>query len=472
MLWEPARLQHVRKLLAHVDEKPSDQRARIRARDEIMVWIYNNPFPRGMHYRSVMECGLRIPVFVHALVLLDDLSDHDRKLIVRTVYEHAWLISRNLSLYSSLGNHTVCEAVGLVHAGAMFRDTAQGKDWLAQGIRLLDQELGHQVLEDGGPAEQSLSYHRFVLDLYWMAVGLLEKNGLHDCQAWKQGLVMGERFLAAFTDEKGCMPSIGDSDDGHAVAPGLAPERPAVADDGKPCASFPVSGYTIIRGKGRTRLVFDHGPLGMAPLYNHGHADALSVLLYKDDVPILVDPGTFRYNGVPRGRRYFKGTRAHNTVTVDGLDQAVQETGFIWSSPYDVDRFEVREGPSRVEVRARHNGYARLRDHVWHTRVVKIEGTRYTIVDTFEGTGVHDYELNFHLHPDAVAVPDGSVWVIRNSRVSCSMELRCGGGLMHARGQTDPMLGWYSPAYGLKRESPVLSCRKRGDRKRFLSSPR
>ena len=45
-----------------------------------------------------------------------------------------------------------------------------------RGIDLLQQELFHQILDDGGPAEQSLNYHRFVLDLYWLAVDFMEKN--------------------------------------------------------------------------------------------------------------------------------------------------------------------------------------------------------------------------------------------------------------------------------------------------------
>ena len=68
---------------------------------------------------------------------------------------------------------------------------------------------------------------------------------------------------------------------------------------------------------------------GMPPLYNHGHADALSITLSVGGKETLVDPGTYRYNGEPEFRKYFKGTRAHNTVTIDGLDQAVQETGLF-----------------------------------------------------------------------------------------------------------------------------------------------
>ena len=46
-------------------------------------------------------------------------------------------------------------------------------------------------------------------------------------------------------------------------------------------ATFKDSGYSIIRGQEQSglELLLDHGPLGMAPSFGHGHADALSVIL-------------------------------------------------------------------------------------------------------------------------------------------------------------------------------------------------
>jgi hypothetical protein len=202
----------------------------------------------------------------------------------------------------SLGNHTVCECIGLVFGGAVFRETEEGKKWLSRGCGLLEKELSHQILDDGGPAEQSLNYHRFVLDLYWMAFGLLEKNRLYDCSNWKTRLILGERFLDKMKYSKRLMPGIGDSDDGHAVAPGIRPRRPLMAKKDSPghnleSIAFPESGYTVISKGKELFLTFDHGPLGMAPLYGHGHADALSITLYHNEQPFLIDPGTFQYNG-------------------------------------------------------------------------------------------------------------------------------------------------------------------------------
>ncbi len=327
-LWEAGRLQHLTSLIEYARQNrdlPEMEHIRQFVRNEVLRWLDSNPFLYGPHYMSAMECGLRAPVLFYCLKFLDNIDELESDRISDALYRHGWWIFRRLSLHSSLGNHTVAESVGLIFAGAVFRGRGEGKRWLARGIELLNLELEHQVLADGGPAEQSLGYHRFVLDLYWLAIDFLESNNLHDCASLKGRLLSGEEFLAAFCASNSSQPAIGDSDDGYAVAPGVFPGRSIPPSVSTRCRTFPVSGYSTIRTGGGVTLCFDHGPLGMSPLFNHGHADALSITLAKDGVQILVDPGTYRYNGSPEWRRYFKGTSAHNTVCIDGEDQAVRK---------------------------------------------------------------------------------------------------------------------------------------------------
>ena len=177
-VWEPARLQHVTLLLAYLSGREEGENlpaVREFARQELLGWLDANPFLQGPHYRSAMECALRIPVFFYAMKLLDNLSPAESTRVGEAAYAHALWVEANLSLHSSRGNHTVCEAAGLVFGGAMFRDAERGRHWLARGIALLGEELVRQVLDDGGALEQSLSYHRFVLDLYWLTADFLER---------------------------------------------------------------------------------------------------------------------------------------------------------------------------------------------------------------------------------------------------------------------------------------------------------
>src|SRR5208283_2384122 len=152
---------------------------------------------------------------------MDDLTSEERREIIEAIYCHAWLVSKRLSLFTSMGNHTICECIGLIFAGSIFRVIPVGRNWLKRGHEILSDEAYHQILDDGGPAEQSLAYHRFVLDLYWLAVGFLKKNKLFECQNLIQRLLLGEQFLESFRDLNGQFPAIGDNDDGRAIAPGI-----------------------------------------------------------------------------------------------------------------------------------------------------------------------------------------------------------------------------------------------------------
>ncbi len=472
-VWENGRLQHLMLVLHALrcaPHGPAADNLRRFAEAELSAWLERNPFPLGPHYMSAMECGLRIPVFSLGLKLLDNLSHSERMAVHEAVYAHAWLIGRRLSLYCSLGNHTIAEAVGLVFAGGLFRECAQGRQWMETGIGLLGKESFHQILDDGGPAEQSFNYHRFVLDLYWLAVGFLEENHFHDCSIIVDRLKAGEKFLEAFTAGPEQLPSIGDSDDGSAVAPGLSPLRAVPGDSvamrREPCPmiTFPRSGYTMIDMPPDGRIIFDHGALGMPPLFNHGHADALSIVLFRAGKPFLADPGTYGYNGDERLRAYFRGTRAHNTVTVDHEDQAVQVTRFIWDRPYRADGFRrevVREG---TIISAAHNGYSRLAAPIRHKRSLLLaDGGGCVVRDTFQGLGMHHLEINYHLHPDVrVAGHREDDWyVLDNGGISVFLrvlELD----LQAVRGQEAPLLGWFSPRYGILEETTVLHGRTNG----------
>jgi len=465
-VWEPARLQHLIVLLHAISQTENSSDAQFLTqfiKDSITDWIHENPFLFGPHYISAMECGLRIPPFFYCLKTFENPDEPEYQSILDAIYRHGWWISKRLSQYSSLGNHTIAEGVGLIFAGAIFRNTGKGCEWLKTGRELLKQELHHQILEDGGPAEHSLNYHRFVLDLYWLAIDFLEENNLYNCDEFKDRLVQAERFIATFKNTSNRLPSIGDSDDGFAVAPGLHPGKTAPNTKNEELQTFSTSGYTVINSNNSV-LTFCHNPLGMAPLYNHGHADALSITLSVGGKEMLVDPGTYRYNGEPEFRKYFKGTRAHNTVTVDGLDQAVQETGFIWSRPYKAKLLKREEINGGFFLQADHDGYMRMKNPVRHFRsVIYFDKSNFIIKDTFSGEGVHAFELNYHTHPDSeITFENNAWWKIKHQKVAIYVRLLDGNNFIVTKGQKEPIFGWYSPAYGVKRESNVLSCTVKG----------
>ena len=103
---------------------------------------------------------------------------------------------------------------------------------------------------------------------------------------------------------------------------------------------YVAGGYVILKTESpvlRVDTIFDAGPLGLLPNAAHGHADALSVMIRVTTnwcSPIRVPEPTFRTAPHETG---FDSTAAHNTVTIDDLDQADRFDVFKWVNPMQVD---------------------------------------------------------------------------------------------------------------------------------------
>jgi hypothetical protein len=166
---------------------------------------------------------------------------------------------------------------------------------------------------------------------------------------------------------------------------------------------------------------------------------------------------------VSQWRRYFRGTRAHNTVTIDGKDQADQETEFVWSHPYTAKLIRSSNSSVNPYIEATHDGYTRLREPVTHRRVIDVcSDSLFLVKDFFTGKGLHKFELNFHIHPDATLLWKEAYSVIRKGDVELSIALLGGKQFRMACGETTPPFGWYAPRYGVKVQTPVLSCQVQG----------
>ena len=466
--WEPSRLQHLIDLALIAEEAGDQQQAEKAIRlleRQFLTWCEDNPPWCGIHYISAMECGLRLMAVGHALdrarQRLDDLSAVWVR-YAQMVEHHAGLIEKRLSLHSSIGNHTVAECAGLVYAGLLFPEFKGAARWLARGLAILESEADHQILADGGGVEQAFWYHLFVLDLYGLVLELLSKKRRSVPQVMVAAVERGRRFLGAFGDGPADLPPVGDSDSGFALSRYLRLSwiRPPVSRAG--LMTFSDTGYSIIHRSDPSGLdiLMDHGPLGMAPAYGHGHADALAVVLRRDGGDLATDPGTYTYTGDPQWRSYFRSTRAHNTVCVDGLDQSQQETAFLWSRPFQsrLHKAVVREDGTIVLL-ACHDGYRRIGVVHWRSVIRMPTGTIW-ILDYLKGDGVHELELNWHIDGQLAWRDKGGIAELTSGATTIRMQ--GGAGLRIKEGAVNPITGWKSTKYGVKQPITTITCEYRG----------
>ena len=170
--------------------------------------------------------------------------------------------------------------------------------------------------------ERSTHYHMIALRSF---VGARENCRRYDValpRGFDERLSKACDFALHVQRPDGTIPALSDSDTGdyaellELAAPAAGPRRPRRASD-RP-ASFEAGGYFVQRA-GQRYLIFDCGPLGDG---GHGHYDALSLEAWAGERALVLDPGRFTYaEGEPNLRHWFRGTAAHNTVTVDGTDQ-------------------------------------------------------------------------------------------------------------------------------------------------------
>lgn len=213
-------------------------------------------------------------------------------------------------------------------------------------------------------------------------------------------------------------------------------------------------------------MTVDAGALGYLGIAAHGHADALSLRLSVGGRPVLVDRGTYTYNGNPGWRRYLRGTSAHNTVTVGGSEQSDYGGPFLWLRKARCELVSFESADTHGHIEAWHDGYCERVPPIVHRRRVQWSGSarRFEVRDTLEGGGQHSVLVAWHFAPDCevmlrrdtafVSLPGGTTLRLRMPGASAA------GRWTVCRGGAGPH-GWHSPRFGVRVPAPTLLWRDR-----------
>ena len=521
-LWELNRHLHIA-TLAQAHALSGDARYFDVLRRHLESWFDECPYAMGANWSSSLELGIRLINWSVAWQLLggagsplfqgDEGAPFARRWL-ESVFQHARFIRGNLSLYSSANNHLIGEAAGLFVAALTWPHWPHARAWLAQAKEILEREALLQNAPDGVNREQAVSYQQFELDLLLLPLLAGRANGVTFPAAFERRIEAMLECLASIMDAGGNVPMFGDSDDGLVVrfvpGAGHCPYRSLLAtgavlfqrgdfkakagrlDDktrwligeGAEAAfeqlegagahlpirrAFRHGGYYILgcgfeTGK-EIRLVADAGPLGYQTIAAHGHADALSFTLSVGGMEFLIDPGTYAYHTQGPWRRYFRGTAAHNTVRVDGVDQSQSGGNFMWLRKANAGCLVWRPADDRDVFEGWHDGYARLVDPVTHRRRITLDkaARRVLIEDTLQMAGEHVVELFFHCseHCQVSAAREG--YAISQAGKTLLLTLPRGKGAssdVHC-GSTSPILGWVSRRFDEKRPAPTIAWRAR-----------
>lgn len=486
----------------------------------IESWMEANQPYRGINWISALEIGMRLLSWTFAFHFIRESRSVTKKflrtflifILIQTMY-----IERNLTIGRYANNHLIGEAASLVIVGLYFHEFKMAQRWVKKGISLLEKELVKQIYPDGGGVEQAFGYLGFIVELCLLSFRLASINDIKISEAAWNRIQEAFEFMMFTALPNGKAPNFGDSDDARpvffcnadlrdfggilAVGAALFKRADFKSMSGGPSEEllwlmgqkgcsihrrlenkqpqtrsclFTDSGYAVLRdswSRDANYLIFDCGPLGYKT-GAHGHADALSIQLAVFGQLALVDPGTFAYNQDQTFRNYFRGTRAHNTVTVDNKDQAEIMGRMRWKNiPRSFIHYHYFSDQLDI-VCGEHHGYRRLSFPAVHRRTLLFvkDPSYFLAIDRMIAAGVHTYALNFHFMPGTL--------LAGNNPIVAQLP-RCNGLVMHVnasdelsleRKEGDPLpMGWYSAKYGHKIASPALSFRCTGENTLFCS---
>jgi len=450
--WELNRHQHL-VTLAKAYRLSNDPRFASELLAQWQHWHTQNPYPRGINWASSLEVAFRSLSWIWVYFLLNGTP------AITTEFRQEWLhaiaisgrhIERYLSTYFSPNTHLVGEAVALFFIGTLCPELHSSARWKDKGWEIVLRESQRQVRSDGFYFEQSTYYHVYALDFLLHARVLASLNDVPFPPAYNRRLEQMLDALALLC-RAGTPPRWGDDDGGRVfdgqrnraehlsdplatgavvfgrgdfkfLSGGLREETLWLLGEkgvsqfdrleanlpSMSSAALPETGlYVMSCAEGRLQAVIDAGPQG-ALAAGHGHADALSVTLYAGGRELLGDPGTYQYVGPDGQREQFRGTAAHNTAQLDGLDQSTSKGPFAWEHLTRTKAETWIIGQTFDLFVGSHDGYTQTENPAVHRRWVFFRKPKFWLVrDLLLGTGTHRVDLRWHLHPTLPAPAEG-----------------------------------------------------------------
>jgi hypothetical protein len=410
-------------------------------------WQKKNPYPIGINWASSLELAFRSLSWIWAYHLLQASPVMPASFpndLTAALELHGRHIETYLSTYFSPNTHLLGEAVALFFIGTLYPEIRFADRWKTMGWNIVQQQAARQVLDDGIHFERSLHYHVYALDFFLHARTLAAVNQIPIAPEFDKAIVKMLEALCTLS-QAGSLPHFGDDDGGRVFDPthnrvehlldplctgaivfgrgdfkaagtlceealwltgqdGMARFDSLVETNAKPAPALPVSGIYVMADQGATKqqLIIDAGALGEGRA-GHSHADALSVQVSIGGREFLSDPGTFSYVSEDIDRNVMRGTGAHNTLRIDGLNQAESDGPFGWRAFPRVSVARWQNGQTFDLLVANQTAHQRLSNAPLHQRTIFYLKSRFWFArDVVTGAREHELDLFWHFPPGLV----------------------------------------------------------------------
>lgn len=369
-------------------------------------------------------------------------------------------------------NHGFAQAAGLLMVAENFPGWPESHGWRELVFSRYADLLDLVIAPDGFIVENSVYYHFYVMAQVWMLVGWAKQYDVklpgNLWAAVDRMVYVGARII----QPDGNIPMLGASQARQVrrfLPPlfyGLAEKYPELRHtlSAGMCGTAPTdrlstywsAGLAILRSDfggeeeyvEQTHVTFDAGPFRT----DHSHLDAMNLVLFAAGRTLLTDSGMFTEDSGPE-KDYYQGTRAHNTVVVDGKDQSLGDAVLGTSITGDGWLYQ--------------SGHHTLYEGVMHWRsIFLLEKDVVLVLDRLKADTPRQYEQRWHLPPDLMPTLEGTAARVENEEGQRLLRIvqanPRGLSVSSVRGGKEPVDGWYSTHYGKQREATVLLYQREG----------
>jgi len=407
IVWEINRFQYL-PLLAQAAYVTKDKKYIDEIESRIVSWIDDNPFAGSINWSSPLEIAIRGISWAASLRILAlagfDISHNEK--ILQCIWQHVAYLNAELSTDKIVrSNHLIGETAGLYILSSFF-DFPEAVFYKLRAKRILTDSILNQTYPDGGTRESSGWYHTFIADFADLALRTANLTGdsfddkfterFHEMSIYRNSIILPDGDAVKF----------GDIDFGKAInLPAkwkdlVFGENTFLSKERK--NYFDTTGH-ITAMLGKNYLFARAGDFGWGGdgFSSHAHDDFLSPILAMDGANILVDPGTFAYNGSPETRDPERTAYSHNGLIIkEGESGSANHEprlkpsfGWIKTRPAAlIEEFEMSENKVFAQVT-----YGETIGE--HERAFTLTRDSFIIEDHLHFNSDKSLEWNFHFHP-------------------------------------------------------------------------
>ncbi len=431
-VWEKARFSFLYDVIRYDYHFEDDQSTFVF--NQIEDFIDKNPINTGPNYKCSQEISLRILNWTFAVYYYKNSKSLTSELfdkIMNAIYWQLHHVYNNIdfSRIAVRNNHAITETLMLYLSGLLFPFIPETKSWSKAGKKWFEQEIDYQIYEDGTYLQYSMNYHRVVIQLLTWGIRLAE---IHNDRFKKHVYDKAQaslKFLdTCLSNENGQLPNYGSndgalffkltSDDYRNYSSQLDDLRAVLSGKGyydstsyywygidviqqikhiqKEMCSFDKGGYYVINDKG-SKTFIRCGSYKDRP----AQSDNLHVDIWVDGINYLRDSGTYKYNTSQELSHYFLGCEGHNTVSIDGQNQMLKGSRFIWFNWIKKSSSLLTKEDNSFRFKGSITGFKNIGKNIKHIREVSKDENKleWQIIDTLENVIGKRKIQYWHLNP-------------------------------------------------------------------------